>query len=89
MKYQFVYTEKARADLHSMDNQTAERIVRKLDFYLNQPNPVVFSKPLTNSLIGHYRFRIGNYRVIFDKDNLGNVIILTILRIRHRSVAYL
>uniref|UniRef100_A0A7C3MKC3 Type II toxin-antitoxin system RelE/ParE family toxin n=1 Tax=Dictyoglomus thermophilum TaxID=14 RepID=A0A7C3MKC3_DICTH len=43
-----------------------------------------YARKLINPKIGSYRFRIGNYRVIFDIDG-ENIIIL---RIGHRKEIY-
>lgn len=61
------------------------RIVAKLEFYLNQPNPLDFAEVLTNSKIGKYRFRVGNYRIVFDLED-DNVIM--ILDVDHRKDIY-
>ncbi len=77
------------ADLEKLDRQTAHRIIEKLDFYLSTGNPLAYAKRLKNRDIGHYRFRIGDYRVIFDVDKKGDIVILIILAVRHRKYAYL
>lgn len=86
--YQFIYSEKARRDLKSLDRKTADRILFKLDFYAKQENPLQFSKCLKGDTLGEYRFRIGDYRAIFDVDSKGNLKILLILRIKHRREVY-
>ncbi|MEK7102456.1 MAG: type II toxin-antitoxin system RelE/ParE family toxin [Patescibacteria group bacterium] len=35
-----------------------------------------------------YRFRIGDYRVVFTANKEGNLVILLILRIAHRREVY-
>lgn len=45
------------------------RIIRKLDFFCLQEDPLDFAKILTRSDLGQYRFRIGDYRVAFDLEN--------------------
>lgn len=40
------------------------RISAKMRFFAAQPDPVKFAEPLTGS--HEYRFRVGDYRVIFE-----------------------
>jgi len=88
MIYSFLITEKARDDLRGMDALCRARVLKKLQFFAAQTNPMRFATKLTNAQIGQYRFRIGNYRVLFDLDEQGNIIILIILAVRHRREAY-
>ena len=44
-----------------------ERIKSKLDFYIHQKDPLHFAKRLTG--LEAYRYRIGDYRVLFEADS--------------------
>ena len=88
MTYSLFYTKRAQNDLSNLDSHIAKRILDKINFLVAQPNPILFAKKLTNSSIGQFRFRVGDYRVVFDLDNKGIVIILVILTIKHRREAY-
>ncbi len=57
-------------------------IVIKLKEFTDEP--LKYARKLTNPKIGTYRFRIGEYRVIYDIDD--NKIV--ILRIGHRKSIY-
>lgn len=83
-----IYTEKARQDLKKLEIKIAQRIIGKIYFFSLQINPILFSKKLQNSNLGHYRFRIGDYRVLFDTDQKGSLYVLMILRIKHRKDIY-
>ncbi len=89
MKHKLLYTLRAKKDLLNFDLKIAEKIVDKLDFYVQTGEPIKYSKKLSNYKKGIYRFRIGDYRAIFDVDKQGNIIILIILRIKHRKDSYL
>ena len=54
------------AEVHfkRLSSQTRRRIGGKMRFYADQPDPLEFAEPLSGSAT--YRFRIGNYRVIFE-----------------------
>lgn len=84
MAYNIVFTNEALKDLDKFDQTTIKRIIKKLKWLAKQENPLNFAKHLKYEAIGQYRFRIGNYRVIFDnkKDKI------IILRIGHRSNIY-
>lgn len=88
MNYRPHYTVRALEDLDRLDKKITKRILDKIDFYCSQPNPLLQAKKLTNFPFGSYRFRISDYRVLFDLDNKGNIIILVILAVRHRREAY-
>jgi mRNA interferase RelE/StbE len=53
-------------------------------FYASQENPLTFAKRLVAVREGQFRFRIGDYRVIFDvaKDSIY------VLKIAKRSDVY-
>lgn len=86
--YQVIYTEKANQDLGHLDFQISKRIIGKIYQYSLVENPLTFAKRLNNSEAGQYRFRIGDYRAIFDVDQSGNIKILLILKIKHRKEIY-
>ncbi|TSC87893.1 MAG: addiction module antitoxin [Microgenomates group bacterium Gr01-1014_7] len=65
--YQFTKTSFRRFKKLPKDIQI--RIINKLDFFCSQEDPLEFAEPLTQSNLGHYRFRIGDYRVAFDMED--------------------
>ncbi len=89
MKYKLFYTSKAKKDLSNFDLKTAGKILDKIDFYINTGEPIKYSKKLVGFKNGVYRFKIGDYRAIFDIDSKGKITILVILRIKHRKEVYL
>ena len=89
MKYKIRLTKKARGDFLLLQKKVQIKIAEKFRFYIFQDNPLKYSKKLQNSKFGTYRFRIGDYRAIFDIDKLGRITILFILRIKHRKDIYL
>lgn len=89
MPTQVVYSHHALEDLERLDKKIARRILGKINFFITQQNPLRFAKRLTDPRYGHYRFRIGDYRVLFDLDQNGTVHILLILAIKHRREAYI
>jgi mRNA interferase RelE/StbE len=86
--YHVQYSKNARRDINSIELNTARRISKKIMFFASQEDPLKFAKPIKDNEMGDYRFRIGDYRVLFDLDQKGNIRILTILRIKHRKDIY-
>ena len=87
MSWGIVYTNSASRDLNNLDENTAKRIALKIKYYAAQNNPLNFAKKLNPPFDNLYRFRIGEYRAVFElgKDMLQ---ILIILRIKHRKEVY-
>ena len=88
MKWQLEYTRTSVKHLKTIDQKIAQRIVKKLAFFVAQKNPLLHAKKLAHSAYGTYRFRIGDYRVLFDVNKGEVVKILLILSIKHRGDIY-
>jgi mRNA interferase RelE/StbE len=82
MKYSLLYTHKAVKDIGKLDKSVKDRIGQTLLRY--KENPLYYAESLKDSSLGSYRFRIGDYRVVFDIE--GNDII--ILRVGDRKEIY-
>ncbi|MDI6733388.1 MAG: type II toxin-antitoxin system RelE/ParE family toxin [Planctomycetota bacterium] len=82
MKYRILYTARAEEDILNLEPVIQKRIGSKL--LQMGSNPFYYAEHLTDPRIGTYRFRIGDYRVIFDVK--GDELI--ILRIGHRREIY-
>jgi len=80
--FDIVVTEKAAKDFKKIGSITSLQIARKLKEY--SANPFLYARKLSDSKIGSFRFRIGDYRAIVDIE--GTKII--VLRIGHRKDIY-
>ena len=78
------FTDRAKRDWQKLDREVREQLRSKLSFYSRHKNLLQFARKLKNSLQGEYRFRVGDYRLIFDCA--GDAIY--ILRIGHRKDIY-
>ena len=87
-KYKLLYTDEALKHLKKLERSTAITIVKKIDIYMSLPNPISKAKPLTGIFQGMFRYRIGNYRAIFETNEQGEIIVISILRIDHRKKVY-
>lgn len=85
--FSVVYTTSALKDLRTIEKKNAQKIVLTIQKYTNN-NPLEKSKKLSGILEDLYRYRIGDYRVIFQIDNSDTSIIITILKIKHRKDVY-
>lgn len=56
-----IFRPSAEKDLSKLSSNIRARIVKKLEFYLLQDNPLIFAEPLISPKIGDYRFRVGSY----------------------------
>ena len=79
-----IFSEIAFKQLSKLAPDIQNRINGKLDFYLAQKDPLYFAEKLNDYEFGEWRFRIGDYRAIFDVD--GEKIIL--LKVGHRKDIY-
>lgn len=78
MVHRIIFTRRALKDLENLDKSEKSRIAEKLREYAQEP--LTYARKLIDPKIGTYRFRIGNYRLIFDIED-NNIVIL---RIGHR-----
>jgi mRNA interferase RelE/StbE len=80
------YTSSSRKDLKKLDSKIAQKIVKTVFTYTSK-NSLEKAKKLSGIFEGLYRYRIGEYRVIFQYKN-KEVYIVTILKIKHRKDIY-
>jgi mRNA interferase RelE/StbE len=80
--YKVLFTDRAKRDLASLEKSTQNKIVNKIKVY--STDPFSHLRKLTVPSLGSYRFRIGDYRVVFDIEKED----IVILRIRHRKDIY-
>ncbi len=88
MTYKAFYTKSAERDLERLKKAEAVKILKKIDYFINLTDPFAKAKKLKGFETNTYRFRVGDYRVIFRRDGKGKLIILVVLKIIHRKDAY-
>lgn len=78
------FTPKGAKDLEKLPAQLQKRIIKKLEFFAKQINPLGFSKPLVNLPPSAHRFRVGDYRIAFyiEEDTIY------VDRVGHRKEVY-
>lgn len=67
--FDYQFTKSSLKGFKKLPKDIQIRIIKKLDFFCLQEDPLHFAEPLTRSDLGEYRFRIGDYRVSFDVEN--------------------
>lgn len=82
--YSYEFKPQAVRDLKKLSREMQKRIIKKLDYFVSAEDPLFFADHLINYELGSYRFRIGDYRVIFDVMNE----VLIILTLGHRREIY-
>jgi len=80
--YRLVYTHRAVRDIKKLPEDIRKRIGKTLLRY--QADPLNFAENLTEPALGTYRFRVGDYRIIFDLEGED----IVILRVGHRRELY-
>lgn len=75
MGFRLFFTKNAVRDIGKLDHLAQKRLAKKLIQF--QTNPLFYAKKLTSPILGQYRWRVGNYRIIFDLEG-ENIVILKI-----------
>lgn len=77
-------TRQADRQLRKLSFSIQQRIIKKIDTYFSSEDPLVLAERLTHIPEKVYRFRIGDYRVVFDQ--LDGKFLITI--VGHRRNVY-
>ena len=80
------FKDNAIKNFDKLDKNTQERIIKKLDYFCGTNYPLTFAKKLVDSRLWEYRFRVWDYRIIFDIDEDWKIIIIAL--IWHRKEIY-
>ena len=85
MTYKVVYLDQVEKDLEKLDRSIAKKILNRIETYLVL-HPKELGKPLKGEFEGYWRYRWGDYRVIYKISD--REILILILRISHRKDVY-
>jgi mRNA interferase RelE/StbE len=83
--YELEFTESAQEDLRQLDAKNGKRIFNKLNWLAANAEDVNHTA-LTGQWSGYYRYRIGDYRAIYELDAKGRLLIVAV--IGHRREVY-
>ena len=81
-RWEILYTRRAVKDIEALDRVAKKRLAGRMEVL--RLDPLGLSKKLVNAKIGHYRYRVGDYRVVFDLSGAS----LIVLRVGHRRDIY-
>ena len=85
MTYKIIWHKAALDDLKRLDRPVRQKIFLKVENYLAE-DPAGIGKPLKGTLAGMFRFRSGDYRVIYVLDLTHRT--MSILAVNHRKKGY-
>ncbi len=82
MAFKVHWHEAIRNDLAQLDKATARKVISRINTYLVH-DPLKLGKALTGQFTGLYRYRYGDYRVLYAMDLEQEIIM--VVHIRHRK----
>ena len=85
-KWKIIYTRRAADELRSLPPKFQKRISTKMRFFALSADISKFAVKLKENQYGAFRFRVGDYRIIFDKIERKKEIF--ILKIAKRDEVY-
>lgn len=83
--YKVVYLDQVGEDLKEIDQSIARKILARIETYLAR-DPKGLGRPLKGEFRGYWRYRWGDYRVIYKISE--REILIVILHIAHRKDVY-
>ena len=83
--YKVVYLDQVEQDLKKIDRSAVKKILDRIENYLAR-DPKELGKPLKGDFAGYWRYRWGDYRVIYRIAE--REILIVVMRISHRKDVY-
>jgi mRNA interferase RelE/StbE len=84
--YEIVLTREAQKDYRKLTKSVARRVNQCLDNLVENPLQYPQAIPLKGKFAGFYRWRVGDWRVVYEVNTDEQVV--TVLQIAHRSKVY-
>ena len=84
-EYKIIWHKEALEDLKRLDKPIKQKIFERVEAYLSK-DPIGLGKPLRQNLLGMFRYRYGDYRIIYIVDISDKT--FTILEVGHRKEIY-
>ena len=83
--YKVVYLDSVTDDFKKLDKPIIRKILQRVEVYLAR-DPEGLGKALTGEYAGYWRYRWGDYRIIYKISK--KEILIIVLRIAHRKKVY-
>lgn len=71
----YSFTKHAYRQLKKLPASIQKRIIKKIRFYISTREPLKFADTIQGEKGKVYRFRIGDYRVIFDWEDSRHILV--------------
>lgn len=85
MTYEVDFTPQAQNDFLSLDKNVARHIAQRIE-RLRRNADTIIHFPLKGPFKGKFKFRAGDWRVIYSIESESRII--TVYSVRHRSEVY-
>lgn len=85
MEYSVRWHKDALSDLKELDKHLSVKIIDKVENHLAK-DPFGLGKPLKGTFKGLYRYRFGDYRIMYVINN--EELIILIMTVGHRKAVY-
>ena len=85
-KWEIFFKSRASDEFRALPEVAQKRIAGKMRFFVSTENLLKFAKPLKDKKLGDFRFRVGDYRIIFsiiDRDKK-----VVVLKVGKRDEVY-
>lgn len=77
-RWRFEITEKAEADLANLDTAVRKRITEKLQWIIHNFEHIT-PIPLEEPLKGFFKLRVGDWRIIYEVENIKTLVIIHLI----------
>lgn len=84
-KWTVHYVQSAVDDISSLDG-SAKKIIKKAIEEKLMSDPLKFGHPLRRSLSGFFKFRVGDYRIIYQIHK--QAVLVVVIKVGHRREVY-
>lgn len=84
MTYRILITKTAKKDIDGLEPIVKKRLRKRLLYVASLTDIARVAKRLEGDMIGEYRIRIGDHRVLFDIEGRDIIIV----RVQHRKDVY-
>ena len=86
ISYKFIPTIEFKEDLKKLDGSAVKLILKYIKKVENSENPKAYGKELSGNMVGLYRFRVSDYRIVAKFIN--NTFVIQGLGVGHRKNIY-
>lgn len=84
MTRKLLYRKPAVKAIRKLPPHIQKRLKLKLEWFIAQADPLDFAEALTKPADAQYRFRVGDYRILFDVEGQN----IVVLYVQHRRDVY-